>query len=378
MPDPTELRIPSELRPGDGRFGSGPSKVRVEALEALAATGTAYMGTSHRRDPVRSVVHRIRAGIAELFHLPEEYEVVLGLGGTTAFWDAASFGLVERRSQHLAFGEFGAKFAAVVGAAPHLEVPRVIESPPGTRPALDPDPDVDMYAFCHNETSTGVMMEVRRPARTDGLVVVDATSGAGGLRVDPVEFDAYYFSPQKSFASDGGLWVACCSPAAIERIEKLGASERWVPPSLSLSIALENSRLDQTYNTPALATLFLLAEQVDWMLDHGGLDWTIGRCDRSAEIVYGWATDSSLSTPFVAEPDARSRVTATIDFVESVDAAAVAAVLRANGIVDVEPYRKLGRNQLRIGMFPAIEPDDVRALTRCVDWVIDTLVTPTR
>jgi phosphoserine aminotransferase len=372
MPD-TDLRIPDELRPADGRFGSGPAKVRVEALAALARTGSTYMGTSHRQAPVKAVVRRIREGLAQLFALPDEYEVVLGVGGATAFWDAASFGLIERRSQHLAFGEFGAKFADAVARAPHLDAPMVLEAPAGSRSDLVPDPEIDTYAFPHNETSTGVMVEVRRPDRTNGIVVVDATSAAGGLEVDPAEFDVYYFAPQKSFASDGGLWIACCSPAAIARVEKLDASGRWMPPSLSLPIALENSRLDQTYNTPALATLFLLAHQLEWMLGEGGLPWAVQRCERSAAIVYGWATERPFTEPFVAEPAARSRVTATIDFVGDVDAGAVAKVLRSNGIVDLEPYRKLGRNQIRIAMFPAIEPDDVEALTRCVDWVVDTM-----
>jgi len=367
-----ELRIPEDLRPRDGRFGSGPSKVRVAALEALAATGTTYMGTSHRQTAVKHVVRRIREGIADYFGLPHDYEVILGLGGSTVFWDAASFGLVERRSQHLAFGEFGAKFAAVTSAAPHLEGPEVIESPPGTHPEPRADPEIDTYAFPHNETSTGVMLEVHRP-EADGLVLVDATSGAGGLRVDPTEFDVYYFAPQKSFGSDGGLWLACCSPAAIERIEKIGASDRWIPASISLPIALENSRLDQTYNTPALATLFLLVDQLDWLNELGGLAWATERCDASADLVYGWAVDCPFTTPFVVEPADRSHVTATIDFVDDVDAVEIATVLRANGIVDVEPYRKLGRNQLRIAMYPAIEPSDLEALTRSIDWTVERL-----
>ena len=369
-----DLRIPDELRPRDGRFGSGPSKVRVEALHALAATGTAYMGTSHRRDTVKDVVARIRAGVAELLALPDGYEVVVGVGGSTVFWDAAVFGLIERHSQHLAFGEFGAKFAAVADGAPHLERPQVIEAQPGTASAPVADADVDVYAYPQNETSTGVMVDVRRPRDTsgaaDGLVVVDATSAAGGLRVDAAEFDTYYFAPQKSFAADGGLWLACCSPRAIERIEKIGASDRPIPQSISLAIALENSRLDQTYNTPALATLFLLADQIDWLADRGGLEWAIARCDESAEIVYGWAESRPFTTPFVTDPALRSHTTATIDF-DGVDAAAVARALRDNGIVDVEPYRKLGRNQLRIATFPAIEPSDVAALTESIDWLVE-------
>ena len=375
--EPTDVRIPADLLPSDGRFGSGPSKVPQAAVEALAAVAPTYLGTSHRRPGVRSVVGRVRSGLGRLFSLPDGYEVLLGVGGSTVFWDAASFGLIEQRSQHLVFGEFSSKFASVVKAAPHLDAPQILESPPGTHPlaqarALD-GRDVDAYALTHNETSTGVMMDVNRPDGADGLVLVDATSAAGGLRVDPGQFDVYYFAPQKSFASEGGLWLALCSPRAIERIERIGASGRWVPPSVSLPIALENSRLDQTYNTPALSTLFLLAEQIEWMLGKGGLEWSASRCDRSSEIVYAWAEAHRFATPFVAKPDERSHVTTTIDFAEPVDAAAIAAALRANGIVDVEPYRKLGRNQLRIATFPAIEPDDLVAFTRCTDFVIDAL-----
>ncbi len=372
--DVDPILLPPELLPADGRFGSGPSKVRPEAVTALAAAAPSYLGTSHRRDGVRSVVRRIRAGIAELLHLPDGFEVLLGVGGTTVFWDAAVFGLIERRSEHLSFGEFSAKFAAAAAGVPHLEEPRIIEAPPGTHPELQPDPDVDVYAFPHNETSTGVMMDVRRPDGVDaafGLVLVDATSGAGALRVDPAQFDVYYFSPQKVLGGEGGLWLACCSPAAVERIDRIAAAGRWIPPSISLSIALENSRLDQTYNTPALATLFLVADQLDWILGHGGLEWAASRCDRSAEIVYGWAEAHDHATPFVAKPDERSHVTATIDFDESVDAGWLAAQLRANGIVDTESYRKLGRNQLRIAMFPAIEPDDLAVLTRAIDYLIE-------
>jgi phosphoserine aminotransferase len=377
MPEPATPdapRLPPELRPSDGRFGSGPSKVRTEAVAALLDVAPTYLGTSHRREGVRSVVRRVREGLAELFSLPDGYEVLLGNGGATAFWDAAVFGLVERRSQHLSFGEFSSKFAAVARGAPHLDEPDVIESPPGTHPDLRATPEVDAYAFPHNETSTGVMMDVRRPQGVDaagGLVLVDAASAAGGLRVDPTHFDVYYFAPQKCFASDAGLWLSLCSPAAIERIERIAASGRWLPPSVSLAIALENSRLDQTYNTPALATLFLLAEQLRWMLDLGGLEWAASRCNRSAETIYGWAEAHPHATPFVAKPDERSRVTATIDFDDPVDATWLAGALRANGIVDTESYRKLGRNQLRIAMFPAIEPDDVATLTRAIDYLID-------
>ncbi|HXY92287.1 MAG TPA: phosphoserine transaminase [Acidimicrobiia bacterium] len=366
------MQIPAELLPGDGRFGSGPSKVRPEALRALVDAGDAYLGTSHRREGVRSVVRAARAGLAELFALPDGYEVLLGTGGSTAFWDAAAFGLVARRAEHLAFGEFSAKFAAVTAGAPFLDDPLVIESEPGTHPDLVADPSVDVYAFPHNETSTGVMMDVRRPsgARDDALMVVDGTSAAAGMRVDPAEFDVYYFAPQKAFAADAGIWVALCSPAALARIAEVAATGRWVPPSLSLPIALGNSRLDQTYNTPPLASVFLLADTTRWMLDHGGLEWAASRCDRSAEIVYGWAEASPHATPFVAKPSERSHTTATIDFVDTVDANAIADALRENGVVDVESYRKLGRNQLRVALFPAIEPDDVAALTRCIDYVI--------
>ncbi len=370
MTDPTTIHLPADLLPGDGRFGSGPSKVRPDALAALTALGPTYMGTSHRRDGVRAVVRRAREGLATLFGLPDGYEVLLGNGGSTAFWDALAFGMIESRSAHLVIGEFSAKFAAVTRGAPFLADPVVVEHPPGTVGTLAADPSVDCYALVHNETSTGAMTEIVRPG--PGIVAVDATSAAGGLRVDPAEFDVYYFAPQKAFAGDGGLWLACCSPAAVERIERLAATDRWVPPSLDLAIALENSRLDQTYNTPALATLFLLADTVEWMLDHGGLEWAAGRCDRSAEILYGWAEARDFATPFVADPAARSHVNATIDF-DGVDGEALCAALRANGIVDVEPYRKLGRNQLRIALFPAIEPDDVTILTRALDHLVDVL-----
>ena len=370
-----DLTVPSELLPGDGRFGSGPSKVRAEAVAALTEAAPDYLGTSHRRPAVRSVFHRVREGITNLFSLPDGYEVLLSNGGTTSFWDAAAFGLIERRSQHLVFGEFSSKFASITRKAPHLEDPEVIESPTGTHPLARASSEVDAYCFPHNETSTGVMLDPRRPegATADQLVLVDATSGAGGLRFDPAQNDAYYFAPQKCFGSDGGLWLAACSPAAIARIEKISASGRWMPPSLDLGIAAEQSRQDQTYNTPALATVFLLAHQIEWMLDQGGLDWCASRCDQSAEILYGWAEASTFATPYVKKPDERSHVTATIDFDDAVDAAAVAQALRANGIIDTEPYRKLGRNQLRIGIFPAVEPDDVATLTRAVDWLVERL-----
>ncbi len=374
MPDGTLSNIPSDLLPGDGRFGSGPSKVRVEAVDALAATGKSLLGTSHRQAPVRNLVGRVREGLADLFDLPDGYEVVLGNGGTTAFWDAASFGLIESKSQHLAFGEFGSKFATVAEKAPHLAAPTVIQAAPGTRPDPVAEAEVDVYAWPHNETSTGVQMSVKRVdgANADALVLVDATSGAGGLPVDLNEVDVYYFAPQKSFAADGGLYIALMSPAALHRVDTIAASGRWAPAFLDLSIAVEQSRLNQTYNTPALATLFLLAAQVDWINGLGGLKGAVERTSASAETLYGWADKSDYARPFVADPDDRSLVVGTIDF-EGVDASAIAQTLRANGIVDTEPYRKLGRNQLRIAMFPAIEPADVEALTHCIDWTVEHL-----
>ncbi len=363
------IELPPDLRPSDGRFGSGPSKVRPDAVAALAGVASTYLGTSHRQPTVKNVVRRLREGVAELLDVPDGYEIVLGNGGTTAFWDAAAFGLIERRAQHLSFGEFSSKFAAVTKAAPFLDSPEVIESPPGTHPELEANPEVDAYALPHNETSTGVAMEVRRPAGAEGLMLVDATSAAAGLCVDPTQFDAYYFAPQKGFASDGGLWVAALSPAAVERISAVKASDRWIPTFLDLSVALENSRLDQTYNTPALATLFLMVHQLEWILENGGKEWAASRCDRSADIVYGWADASGYATPFVADKGDRSHVVATIDLAPEVDAATVAKVLRANNIVDTESYRKLGRNQLRIAMFVAIEPDDLATLTGAIDFI---------
>ena len=370
------ISIPTDLLPGDGRFGCGPSKVRPEAVDALAGVATSYLGTSHRKPTVQFVVSALRNGVAELFALPDGYEVLLGNGGTTFFWDAATFGLIERRSQHLSFGEFSAKFAAAAAAAPHLEAPEVIKAEPGTHPEPVANPDVDVYALTHNETSTGVAMPLRRPEGTtaeDGLVLVDATSAAGGLRWDPHQVDVYYFAPQKCLASDGGLWLAAVSPAAIERIERIAASGRWTPASLDLKIALDNSRKDQTYNTPALATVFLAVQQVEWINHNGGLEWAAGRCDQSAEAIYGWAEASPYARPFVASPEDRSHVVATIDLDDTIDAAEISRVLRANGVVDTESYRKLGRNQLRIALFPAIEPADVEALTRCIDHVVAAL-----
>jgi phosphoserine aminotransferase len=371
----TQIVIPAELRPADGRFGSGPSKVRPEQVSALAEAGAAYLGTSHRQAPVRSLVRRVREGLAELFALPEGYQVVLGNGGTTAFWEIAAFGLVAQRSSHLAFGEFSAKFAKVARAAPWLDDPVVIESPPGTHPQPRAAAGVDTYALTHNETSTGVAMPIRRvPGADDGaLVIVDATSGAGGLPVDIAETDVYYFAPQKAFGSDGGLWIALMSPAALERAARVAASGRYIPEFFSLPVAIDNSAKQQTYNTPAVATLLMLAEQVEWLLGHGGLDWAVARTADSAARLYTWAEKADYAAPFVADPAQRSQVVGTIDFAEQVDATAVAATLRANGIVDTEPYRKLGRNQLRVAMFPSVEPADVEALTGCVDYVIERL-----
>ena len=375
-----QLVIPAELRPLDGRFGCGPSKVRPQALSALASQGAGLMGTSHRQAPVRGLVGRVRAGLRELFSLPDGYEIALGNGGSTAFWDAAAFGLVRERAAHLAYGEFSQKFATVTAGAPFLAGSEVVTADPGSAPAPTAAGEAaarsgaDVVAWAHNETSTGVMVPVARPeTAARPLVLIDATSAAGGLPVDLAQADAYYFAPQKSFGSDGGLWLALLSPAAIERVGELHASERWIPEFLSLHTALENSRKEQTYNTPAVATLFLLADQIEWMLAGGGLDWAVGRARASSQHLYGWAEASAYATPFVADPQSRSLVVGTVDFDESVDAAAVAATLRANGIVDVEPYRKLGRNQLRIGMFPAVETSDVEALTACIDWVVKRL-----
>jgi phosphoserine aminotransferase len=371
----TTIEIPAGLRPADGRFGSGPSKVRPEQVAALVSSGTTYLGTSHRQAPVRSLVRRVREGLTELFALPDGYEVVLGNGGTTAFWEVAAFGLVRERSSHLAFGEFSSKFAHVTRAAPWLAEPVVIESPPGTHPQPRAEAGIDTYALTHNETSTGVAMPIHRvPGADEGaLVIVDATSGAGGLPVDAGQTDTYYFAPQKCFGSDGGLWIALMSPAALARAAEIGGSGRYIPDFLSLQVAIDNSAKQQTYNTPSVATLLMLTEQIDWMLAQGGLDWTVARTADSSSRLYTWAEKSAYATPFVADPAHRSQVVGTIDFADTVDAAAVAAVLRANGIVDTEPYRKLGRNQLRIAMFPAVDPADVEALTGCIDYVVERL-----
>ncbi|NBN96249.1 MAG: phosphoserine transaminase [Actinobacteria bacterium] len=370
---PAAITIPSSMLPSDGRFGCGPSKVRDAQLDALATDGRRLMGTSHRQSPVKSLVGSVRAGLHDLFSLPDGWEVVLGNGGSTVFWDVATFGLIEQRSQHLVFGEFSQKFADAVTAAPHLGDPSVVASPPGSHPAVVAAPGVDTYCLTHNETSTGVAMHLARPATIgESLIVVDATSAAGGLAWSPSEVDVYYFAPQKSFASDGGLWIACCSPSAIARIEQISATKRWMPASLDLKIALDNSRADQTYNTPAIATIFLLDQQIRWMLDHGGMSWCTQRTSESANTIYQWATASPYAAPFVADPAQRSRVVATIDL-DGVAANDVNAALRANGIVDTDGYRKLGRNQLRVGMFPAVEPADVAALTTCIDYVVERL-----
>ena len=371
MMNQPHAHIPDDLAPADGHFGCGPSKVRPEALVKLADAAE-VMGTSHRQKPVKDLVKRIRDGITELFQAPDGYEVALGNGGTTAFWDAATACLIRERSHHLVFGEFSSKFAKVAGTAPFLADPIVVEADPGDAPQPRADPAADVVAWAHNETSTGVMVPAVRPRDSDGaLVLIDATSGAGGLPLDASQVDAYYFAPQKGFGSDGGLWLALLSPAAIGRIEELdGVEGRWQPIFLSLQTALENSRKDQTYNTPAVATLLLLADQVEWMLAGGGLDWCVERSLASSSHLYEWAEGESFAAPFVADPAKRSLVVGTVDFDESLDAAVIAATLRANGIVDVEPYRKLGRNQLRVGLFPSIETTDVQALTACIDWIV--------
>jgi phosphoserine aminotransferase len=369
------ITIPAELLPADGRFGCGPSKVRPEALQALAGDGAAIMGTSHRQAPVKGLVRQIREGLTQLFDLPDGYEVVLGNGGTTAFWDAATIGLIWQRSAHGTYGEFSAKFASGVTEAPFLDAPVVAKAEPGSLALPAAEAGVDVYAWAHNETSTGVMAPIVRPRGADdgSLVLIDATSGAGGLPVDVAETDVYYFAPQKSFAADGGLWLALMSPAALARVAEIKASDRWIPGFLDLSIAVDNSSKDQTYNTPAVATLFLLADQIDWLNSLGGLSGAVDRTRESSGRLYSWAEKSQFATPFVTEPDHRSLVVGTIDFADSVDAAEIAKVLRAHGVVDTEPYRKLGRNQLRVGMFPAVDPDDVSALTACIDHIVERL-----
>jgi phosphoserine aminotransferase len=375
----TPVIIPDDLKPADGRFGAGPSRVRPAQIEAITAAGRAVMGTSHRQAPVKALVRRVREGLGQLFSLPEGYEVVLGNGGSTSFWDAATFSLVRERASHASFGEFGSKFAKATRTAPFLQDSLVVEAAPGTGALPQADASADVYSWPHNETSTGVAVPVVRPEgiAEDALVVIDATSAAGGLSVDIGEADVYYFAPQKNFAADGGLWVAVVSPAAVARIEEIAASGRWIPESLSLKTALDNSRKDQTYNTPAVATLIMLAEQIEWINGNGGLEWAAARTAESSSLVYAWAEASPTATPFVADPAERSAVVCTIDFDESVDAAALASALRENGIVDVDPYRKLGRNQLRISTFVAIEPDEVRALLACIDWVLAKWGVPT-
>ena len=369
------LHIPTDLLPQDGRFGAGPSKIQTSHLDALAATGTSLLGTSHRQAPVKDTVGRVRDGLATLFDLPEGHQVVLGNGGATAFWDIATYGLIREKSQHLSFGEFSSKFAKAAQQAPWLAEPSVITSEPGSRPDAVAEDGVDAYAWAHNETSTAVMAPVVRPAGAadDALVLVDATSGAGGLPVDLNEVDAYYFAPQKCFASDGGLWIAILSPRALARVDEIAATDRHVPAFFDLPTAIDNSAKNQTYNTPSVATLFLMAEQLDWMNAQGGLAGMVERTTASSDALYGWAEKTAYTTPYVENPDHRSLVIGTIDFDESIDAAQVAKTLRANGIVDTEPYRKLGRNQLRIAMYPAIDPSDVEALTACIDYVVDNL-----
>ncbi|MET7277408.1 phosphoserine transaminase [Kribbella sp. NPDC005582] len=371
----SDIVLPAELKPADGRFGAGPSKVRPEAVAALATEGAKLLGTSHRQAPVKNLVARVQQGVSDLFQLPDGYQVVLGNGGSTAFWDIATFGLIRERSQHLSFGEFSSKFAKAAQLAPHLGDPTVVKADPGSRPVAVAEAGIDLYAWPHNETSTGVMAPIKRVAGADAdaLVAIDATSGAGGLPVDIAETDAYYFAPQKCFASDGGLWIAILSPAALARVEEITASGRWIPAFLDLATAVDNSSKNQTYNTPSLATLFLMAEQTDWINSQGGLEWSVARTTDSSNRLYTWAEKSDYATPYVTDPDARSLVIGTIDLDDSIDAAAVAKTLRANGIVDTEPYRKLGRNQLRVAMFPAVDPDDVEKLTQSIDYIVDKL-----
>lgn len=372
MTESAPLTLPAELLPKDGRFGSGPSKVRPEQVEYLASLGTTVLGTSHRQAPVKNLVGAVREGISELFSLPDGYEVVLGNGGSTAFWDIAAFGLVRERAQHLSFGEFSSKFASVTSNAPFLGDSTVIKAEPGSLAAPVAEAGVDVYAWPHNETSTGVMAPVQRVqgADEDALVLIDATSGAGGLPVDITESDVYYFGPQKCFAADGGLWLAAFSPAALARVEEIAATGRWVPDFFSLPTAIDNSRKNQTYNTPAVGTLALLKAQLEWLNGQGGLEWAVKRTADSSGRLYDWAERTAYTTPYVAKPEHRSQVVTTIDFADDVDASAIAKTLRANGVVDVEPYRKLGRNQLRVATFPAVEPDDVSALIACIEHIV--------
>ena len=370
----SDIKIPDNLKPSDGRFGCGPSKILPNSIANLATNYQKVLGTSHRQKPVKEVVGQVRSGLKSLFSLPDGYEVIIGNGGSTAFWDIATFGLIENKSQHLVFGEFSSKFATCASQAPMILEPSIIKAEPGSHPDVKVEDGIDVYALTHNETSTGVMMPIKRPAgAASALVLVDATSAAGGLDLDISQSDCYYFAPQKSFASDGGLWIAIMSAAAIARVEKIKASNRWVPAFFDLSIAIENSRLDQTYNTPALATIILLAEQLKWMNENGGLKFAAGRSADSANRLYSWAQNTSYTTPFVTDPNMRSKVVGTINFDDSIDALEVAKILRANGIVDTDPYRKLGKNQLRIGMFPAVEPSDIDALTKSIEYVVERL-----
>jgi len=372
LSDTATVSIPTELLPQDGRFGCGPSKVRPAQVDYLASIGRTVLGTSHRQAPVRNLVGQVREGLADLFSLPEGYEIILGNGGSTAFWDIAAFGLVRQRAQHLAFGEFSAKFGSVTQKAPFLGDSTIIKGDPGTLPVPSAEAGIDVYAWAQNETSTGVMAPVQRVEGADegALVLIDATSGAGGLPVNVAESDVYYFGPQKCFAAEGGLWLAAFSPAALSRVDEITASGRWVPDFFSLPTAINNSRLSQTYNTPAVSTLALLSNQIGWINDQGGLDWAVKRTTDSSSRLYEWAEATPYTSPFVADPSARSLVVGTIDFSDEVDAASVAKVLRANGVVDVEPYRKLGRNQLRVGMFPAVDPEDISKLISSIEFVV--------
>ncbi|MFW2512254.1 phosphoserine transaminase [Demequina sp. SO4-13] len=373
---PPELVIPSELLPRDGRFGSGPSRVRDAQIQAVVDAQPHVLGTSHRQAPVKNVVGAVRDGLSELYALPDGYEVILGNGGSTSFWDAATFSLVEQRAQHCAFGEFGAKFAKATAAAPFLDDSQVREAPAGDIALPEPADGIDVYAWPHNETSTGAMAPALRPQGTEGaLTVIDGTSAAGGLALDPTQADVYYFAPQKSFGSDGGLWLALVSPAAIERIERIAASGRWIPATLDLATALENSRANQTLNTPAVATLVMLAEQLRWLNGNGGMDFALSRTAESARRIYQWADASDFAETFVTKPSARSSVVATVDLSPSVDSSVLRTILRSQGVVDIDPYRKLGRNQIRVGMFPAVDPDDVSALTASIDWIVERLQT---
>lgn len=370
-----DIVLPDSLKPADGRFGSGPSKVRPEQIQALVDGGEYLLGTSHRKAPVKHLVERIRTGLAELFRAPDGYEVLLSNGGASFFWDAAAYGLIEHRSSNLVIGEFSKKFATAA-SSPWLKSPALVEAPYGTGAQLTPVAGADVYAWPHNETSTGVATSIKRVEGADdgALMVVDGTSAAGGIDFDASELDMYYFSPQKNFGSDGGLWFALTSPAAIERIERLhAASGRYIPSTLDLHTIVTNSRLQQTLNTPAIATLILMDNQIQWMLGNGGLAWAAARTAESSQKLYAWAERTSYTTPFVEHPADRSPVVATIDFDDQIEAATVSQILRANGIVDIDSYRKLGRNQLRIGTFVAVEPTDIDQLIASIEYVVDKL-----